>query len=59
MELTPTQFKILILVIGVVIGLALSFLIYAVTHSPAAFIFVPIAVVIIYVQMIRPIKRKE
>ena len=59
MELTPIQFKILILVIGVVIGLALSFMIFAVTGSPVAFIFVPIAVVIIYVQMVRPIKRKE
>ena len=59
MQLTQTQFKILILVIGVVIGLALSFMIYAVTNSPVAFIFVPIAVVIIYVQMVRrPINRE-
>ena len=41
MQLTQTQFKILILVIGAVLGLALSFLIFAMTHSPAAFIFVP------------------
>lgn len=58
MQLTQTQFKILILVIGVVIGLALSFMIYAVTNNPVSFIFVAIAVVIIYFQMVRPIGKK-
>ena len=59
MQLTQTQFKILILVIGLVIGLALSFLIFAVTHTPVAFIFVPIAMVIIYIQMTRPIGKRD
>ena len=41
-----------------VIGLALSFMIYAVTNNPVSFIFVAIAVVIIYFQMVRPIGKK-
>ena len=59
MELTPTEFKILILVIGVIIGLALSFIAFSVTNSPAAFIFLPICVVLIYMQIIHPIGKKE
>ena len=58
MQLTQTQFKILIVVIGVVIGMALSLMIYAVTHNPVSFVFVAIAVAIIYFQMTRPIGRK-
>ena len=59
MELSGTEFKILILVVGVVIGLAISFLAFSVTNSPAAFIFLPICVVLIYFQMFHPIRRKE
>ena len=59
MQLTQTQFRILILVIGIVIGLALSFIAFSVTNSPAAFIFLPICVVLIYMQIIHPIGKKE
>ena len=59
MQLTPTQFKILILVIGAVIGIALAFLIYAVTHNIVSFIFVPIAMALVYFQLVHPIGRKE
>ena len=59
MQLTQTQFKILILIIGAVLGLALSFLIFAMTHSPAAFIFVPITMVLVYFQQVHPIGRRD
>ena len=59
MELSGTEYKVLIIVIGIIIGLAISFMAYSVTGSPMAFVFVPICVVLIYFQMFHPIRRKE
>ena len=59
MELSGTEYKILIIVIGIIIGLAISFMAYSVTGSPMAFVFVPICVALIYFQMFHPIRRKE
>ena len=58
MQLTPTEYKILILVIGAVIGLAISFLAYSVSDSPVAFIFLPICIVLVYFQAVHPIGKK-
>jgi uncharacterized protein YacL len=59
MELSGTEYKVLIIVIGIIIGLAISFMAYSVMENPMAFIFVPICVVLIYFQMFHPIRRKE
>ncbi len=58
MQLTPTEYKVLILVIGAVIGLAISFLAYSVSDSPVAFIFLPICIVLVYFQAVHPIGKK-
>ena len=58
MQLTPTEYKFLILVIGAVIGLAISFLAYSVSDSPVAFIFLPICIVLVYFQAVHPIGKK-
>ena len=58
MQLTPKEYKILILVIGAVIGLAISFLAYSVSDSPVAFIFLPICIVLVYFQAVHPIGKK-
>ena len=59
MELTPSQYRILILVIGLRLGVALSLMAYALSHSWGAFIFLPICVILVYFQAFHPIKRKE
>lgn len=58
MQLTPTEYKVLILVIGAVIGLAISFLAYSVSDSPVAFIFLPICIALVYFQAVHPIGKK-
>ncbi len=58
MELTPGEFKALILIIGVILGLALSFLAYSVSGSPVAFVFLPICVLIVYFQIVHPVRKK-
>ena len=58
MQLTPTEYKVVILVIGVVIGLAISFLAFSVSDSPMAFIFLPICIVLVYFQAVHPIGKK-
>ena len=58
MQLSPTEYKVLILVIGAVIGLAISFLAYSVSDSPVAFIFLPICIVLVYFQAVHPIGKK-
>ncbi len=59
MQLTPTEYKVLMIGIGAFIGLAISFLAWSVSHSPISFIFLPICVVLIYFQMVHPIRKKE
>ena len=58
MQLTPTEYKVVILVIGVVIGLAISFLAFSISDSPMAFIFLPICIVLVYFQAVHPIGKK-
>ena len=59
MELSGTEYKVLVVVVAIVIGLALSFIAFSVTGRPASFIFVPICVVLVYLQLFHPIRRKE
>lgn len=59
MQLSPTEFKVLILGIGIFVGVAISFLAYSATDSLFSFIFVPICAGLIYFQMVHPIRKKE
>lgn len=56
MQLTEKEFKILIVVIGLIIGVALSFMLYAMSHTLFSFIMVPVCVLIVYFQQVRPLK---
>ena len=59
MELSGTEYKVLVVVVAIVIGLALSFIAFSVTGRLVSFIFVPICVVLVYLQLFHPIRRKE
>lgn len=58
MQLTENEFKLLILVVGLIIGVAISFLAYAGTHNYFAFIFVPICAGLVYYQIVHPFGKK-
>ena len=58
MQLSQTEFKILIFAIGLIIGVAISFLAWSVSHNPVSFIFIPVCLLIVYFQIVHPIGRK-
>lgn len=58
MERSQWVFLAVTAVIGLFIGLALSFLVFAYSHSYASFIMVPICLVMVFFQMSSSAKRK-
>lgn len=59
MRLTQKEFKILMVAVGLIIGVAVSLMAFSMTHNYGSFILVPVCALIVYFQQVRPLRKSD